>query len=152
MQQGRDPGDHHQQTSGGRGDTPCLFTGLFLNSVEKELWQHNLGNNLKCSVRFNKLLAKRSLQAPDVFDATVGEREFVEKACQSHIPFSVSQVHRLVVVDEQEVVRGIVSLSDILQALVLTDGYAGESSHSFVGLRRPVLPLIMFALASTGTV
>lgn len=31
------------------------------------------------------------------------------------------QVHRLVVVDEHEVVKGIVSLSDILQALVLTD-------------------------------
>lgn len=33
----------------------------------------------------------------------------------------VLQVHRLVVVDEQDVVKGIVSLSDILQALVLTD-------------------------------
>lgn len=75
-----------------------------------------------------------------MFDATVGELEFEEKARRSRIPFSVSQVHRLVVVDEQEVVKGIVSLSDILQALVLTDGYAGESSHSFVGLRRPVFP------------
>lgn len=82
----------------------------------------------------------RCLQAPEVFDTTVGEREFEEKARQSRISFSASQVHRLVVVDEQEVVRGIVSLSDILQALVLTDGYAGESSHSFVGLRRPVFP------------
>lgn len=36
------------------------------------------------------------------------------------------QVHRLVVVDENEVVKGIVSLSDILQALVLTDGEEGE--------------------------
>ncbi|MBN3307204.1 AAKG1 kinase, partial [Amia calva] len=33
-----------------------------------------------------------------------------------------AEVHRLVVVDENEVVRGIVSLSDILQALVLTVG------------------------------
>uniref|UniRef100_A0A8C5EQB3 5'-AMP-activated protein kinase subunit gamma-1 n=1 Tax=Gouania willdenowi TaxID=441366 RepID=A0A8C5EQB3_GOUWI len=33
-----------------------------------------------------------------------------------------AEVHRLVVVDEQDVVKGIVSLSDILQALVLTDG------------------------------
>lgn len=65
---------------------------------------------------------------------------------------SVSQVHRLVVVDEQEVVRGIVSLSDILQALVLTDGYAGESSRSFVGLGRRFPPSIMSDLASTGTV
>uniref|UniRef100_A0A669EFM2 5'-AMP-activated protein kinase subunit gamma-1 n=1 Tax=Oreochromis niloticus TaxID=8128 RepID=A0A669EFM2_ORENI len=32
-----------------------------------------------------------------------------------------AEVHRLVVVDEHEVVKGIVSLSDILQALVLTD-------------------------------
>lgn len=32
------------------------------------------------------------------------------------------QVHRLVVVDENDVVKGIVSLSDILQALVLTRG------------------------------
>lgn len=30
------------------------------------------------------------------------------------------QVHRLVLVDREDVVRGIVSLSDILQALVLT--------------------------------
>uniref|UniRef100_A0A672KWM7 5'-AMP-activated protein kinase subunit gamma-1 n=1 Tax=Sinocyclocheilus grahami TaxID=75366 RepID=A0A672KWM7_SINGR len=33
-----------------------------------------------------------------------------------------AEVHRLVIVDEQEVVKGIVSLSDILQALVLTNG------------------------------
>uniref|UniRef100_A0A7N6AZG0 5'-AMP-activated protein kinase subunit gamma-1 n=1 Tax=Anabas testudineus TaxID=64144 RepID=A0A7N6AZG0_ANATE len=33
-----------------------------------------------------------------------------------------AEVHRLVVVDEQDVVEGIVSLSDILQALVLADG------------------------------
>lgn len=32
------------------------------------------------------------------------------------------QVHRLVVVDESDVVKGIVSLSDILQALVLPQG------------------------------
>uniref|UniRef100_A0A4W5QT28 5'-AMP-activated protein kinase subunit gamma-1 n=1 Tax=Hucho hucho TaxID=62062 RepID=A0A4W5QT28_9TELE len=32
-----------------------------------------------------------------------------------------AEVHRLVVVDEHEVVKGIVSLSDILQALVLTN-------------------------------
>ncbi|KAM9813818.1 LOW QUALITY PROTEIN: 5'-AMP-activated protein kinase subunit gamma-1-like [Neosynchiropus ocellatus] len=36
-----------------------------------------------------------------------------------------AEVHRLVVVDEQDVVKGIVSLSDILQALVLTDGKEG---------------------------
>uniref|UniRef100_A0A3Q1MRT1 5'-AMP-activated protein kinase subunit gamma-1 n=1 Tax=Bos taurus TaxID=9913 RepID=A0A3Q1MRT1_BOVIN len=33
-----------------------------------------------------------------------------------------AEVHRLVVVDENDVVKGIVSLSDILQALVLTGG------------------------------
>ncbi|KAJ7999150.1 hypothetical protein DPEC_G00212410 [Dallia pectoralis] len=33
-----------------------------------------------------------------------------------------AEVHRLVVVDQQGVVKGIVSLSDILQALVLTNG------------------------------
>lgn len=32
------------------------------------------------------------------------------------------QVHRLVVVDESDVVKGIISLSDILQALVLPQG------------------------------
>lgn len=42
--------------------------------------------------------------------------------------FCLPQVHRLVVVDEQDVVRGIVSLSDILQALVLTDGEEGKYS------------------------
>lgn len=35
---------------------------------------------------------------------------------------SPPQVHRLVVVDESDVVKGIVSLSDILQALVLPQG------------------------------
>lgn len=40
----------------------------------------------------------------------------------------VPQVHRLVVVDEQDVVKGIVSLSDILLALVLTDGEEGKYS------------------------
>lgn len=34
----------------------------------------------------------------------------------------LAQVHRLVVVDEQDVVKGIVSLSDILQALMLPGG------------------------------
>ncbi|XP_051567370.1 5'-AMP-activated protein kinase subunit gamma-1-like [Myxocyprinus asiaticus] len=38
-----------------------------------------------------------------------------------------AEVHRLVVVDEQEVVKGIVSLSDILQALVLTNGDDGTA-------------------------
>lgn len=38
-----------------------------------------------------------------------------------------AEVHRLVVVDENEVVKGIVSLSDILQALVLTDSEEGTS-------------------------
>uniref|UniRef100_A0AAY4DNE0 5'-AMP-activated protein kinase subunit gamma-1 n=1 Tax=Denticeps clupeoides TaxID=299321 RepID=A0AAY4DNE0_9TELE len=40
-----------------------------------------------------------------------------------------AEVHRLVVVDEQEVVKGIVSLSDILQALVLTNGDEGVCSR-----------------------
>ncbi|KTG46069.1 hypothetical protein cypCar_00041043 [Cyprinus carpio] len=38
-----------------------------------------------------------------------------------------AEVHRLVIVDEQEVVKGIVSLSDILQALVLTNGDDGSA-------------------------
>lgn len=42
------------------------------------------------------------------------------------------QVHRLVVVDEQDVVKGIVSLSDILQALVLTDEHCGKYSYMAV--------------------
>lgn len=37
-------------------------------------------------------------------------------------PATPRQVHRLVVVDESDVVKGIVSLSDILQALVLPQG------------------------------
>lgn len=37
----------------------------------------------------------------------------------SHFPSS-SQVHRLVLVDRADVVRGIISLSDLLQAMVLT--------------------------------
>uniref|UniRef100_A0A8C9ZHP5 5'-AMP-activated protein kinase subunit gamma-1 n=1 Tax=Sander lucioperca TaxID=283035 RepID=A0A8C9ZHP5_SANLU len=45
-----------------------------------------------------------------------------------------AEVHRLVVVDEQDVVKGIVSLSDILQALVLTDGEEGK--YSWVAVSR----------------
>ncbi len=36
------------------------------------------------------------------------------------VVFFFGQVHRLVLVDSDDVVRGIVSLSDLLQALVLT--------------------------------
>ncbi|KAI5109158.1 5'-AMP-activated protein kinase subunit gamma-1 [Silurus meridionalis] len=38
-----------------------------------------------------------------------------------------AEVHRLVIVDDHEVVKGIVSLSDILQALVLTNGDNGSA-------------------------
>ncbi|XP_038131140.1 5'-AMP-activated protein kinase subunit gamma-1 [Cyprinodon tularosa] len=41
-----------------------------------------------------------------------------------------AEVHRLVVVDEHEVVKGIVSLSDILQALVLPDGEEAQTLGS----------------------
>lgn len=33
VQQGRNPGDHHQQTGGGRGEASSSLTGLFLNSA-----------------------------------------------------------------------------------------------------------------------
>uniref|UniRef100_A0AAR2L0Q8 5'-AMP-activated protein kinase subunit gamma-1 n=1 Tax=Pygocentrus nattereri TaxID=42514 RepID=A0AAR2L0Q8_PYGNA len=49
--------------------------------------------------------------------------------CQAHETLEAiinrlveAEVHRLVIVDDHEVVKGIVSLSDILQALVLTNG------------------------------
>lgn len=60
----------------------------------------------------------------------------------------VFQVHRLVIVDEQEVVKGIVSLSDILQALVLTDGEEGKYSCVDYTCRRflVVLTLNMFII------
>lgn len=41
------------------------------------------------------------------------------------------QVHRLVIVDDHEVVKGIVSLSDILQALVLTNGDTGKTALKY---------------------
>lgn len=47
------------------------------------------------------------------------------------LSFTLSQVHRLVVVDDHEVVKGIVSLSDILQALVLTNGDNGKTSLKY---------------------
>lgn len=34
--------------------------------------------------------------------------------------FSTSQVHRLVLVDRADMLKGIISLSDLLQAMVLT--------------------------------
>ncbi|KAF4027156.1 hypothetical protein G4228_019447 [Cervus hanglu yarkandensis] len=43
-----------------------------------------------------------------------------------------AEVHRLVVVDENDVVKGIVSLSDILQALVLTGGEKPEPGEGVV--------------------
>lgn len=36
------------------------------------------------------------------------------------ISYYLSQVHRLVLVDRSDVLRGIISLSDLLQAMVLT--------------------------------
>ncbi|XP_023192142.1 5'-AMP-activated protein kinase subunit gamma-1-like isoform X1 [Xiphophorus maculatus] len=43
-----------------------------------------------------------------------------------------AEVHRLVLVDKEDVVRGIVSLSDILQALVLTPAAASPVSHELL--------------------
>ncbi|XP_043986946.1 5'-AMP-activated protein kinase subunit gamma-3b isoform X6 [Gambusia affinis] len=43
-----------------------------------------------------------------------------------------AEVHRLVLVDREDVVRGIVSLSDILQALVLTPAAASPVSHELL--------------------
>lgn len=42
------------------------------------------------------------------------------KPQQIILPLFSCQVHRLVLVDSDDVVRGIVSLSDLLQALVLS--------------------------------
>uniref|UniRef100_A0A3Q0T4P4 5'-AMP-activated protein kinase subunit gamma-1 n=1 Tax=Amphilophus citrinellus TaxID=61819 RepID=A0A3Q0T4P4_AMPCI len=60
------------------------------------------------------------------FDVIVSYKQslcyFAEIRVTLTVYLCVFQVHRLVVVDEHEVVKGIVSLSDILQALVLTDG------------------------------
>uniref|UniRef100_A0AAR2IGS4 5'-AMP-activated protein kinase subunit gamma-1 n=1 Tax=Pygocentrus nattereri TaxID=42514 RepID=A0AAR2IGS4_PYGNA len=54
--------------------------------------------------------------------------------CQAHETLEAiinrlveAEVHRLVIVDDHEVVKGIVSLSDILQALVLTNGDNGKT-------------------------
>ncbi|XP_058259186.1 5'-AMP-activated protein kinase subunit gamma-1 isoform X1 [Hemibagrus wyckioides] len=54
--------------------------------------------------------------------------------CQAHETLEAimsrlveAEVHRLVIVDDHEVVKGIVSLSDILQALVLTNGDNGSA-------------------------
>lgn len=55
----------------------------------------------------------------------VGVEGLILTEAVTKIPFLLccfTQVHRLVVVDENDVVKGIVSLSDILQALVLTGG------------------------------
>lgn len=49
------------------------------------------------------------------------------------------QVHRLVIVDDHEVVKGIVSLSDILQALVLTNGDNGKTTRFKVHLNHFIL-------------
>uniref|UniRef100_A0A3B1JQ58 5'-AMP-activated protein kinase subunit gamma-1 n=1 Tax=Astyanax mexicanus TaxID=7994 RepID=A0A3B1JQ58_ASTMX len=56
--------------------------------------------------------------------------------CQAHETLEAiinrlveAEVHRLVVVDDHEVVKGIVSLSDILQALVLTNGDNGKTLY-----------------------
>uniref|UniRef100_A0AAQ5WW98 5'-AMP-activated protein kinase subunit gamma-1 n=1 Tax=Amphiprion ocellaris TaxID=80972 RepID=A0AAQ5WW98_AMPOC len=57
-----------------------------------------------------------------------------------------AEVHRLVVVDEQDVVKGIVSLSDILQALVLTDGEEGKYQQLHISGNRIILICSMFFL------
>uniref|UniRef100_A0A8C5BE39 5'-AMP-activated protein kinase subunit gamma-1 n=1 Tax=Gadus morhua TaxID=8049 RepID=A0A8C5BE39_GADMO len=65
-----------------------------------------------------------------------------------------AEVHRLVVVDENEVVKGIVSLSDILQALVLTNSEEGKGLKVHAGsiielLTIPVTEMQYRASAST---
>ncbi|XP_062321565.1 5'-AMP-activated protein kinase subunit gamma-1 [Osmerus eperlanus] len=78
-------------------------------------------NNLDVTV--TKALQHRSQYFEGVL--TCNRRDTLEAIINRLVE---AEVHRLVVVDEQEVVMGIVSLSDILQALVLTNGDEGVES------------------------
>ncbi|XP_063071400.1 5'-AMP-activated protein kinase subunit gamma-1 [Engraulis encrasicolus] len=77
-------------------------------------------NNLDVTV--TKALQHRSQYFEGVL--TCNKRETLETIINRLVE---AEVHRLVVVDDQEVVIGIVSLSDILAALVLTEGEEGTA-------------------------
>uniref|UniRef100_A0A3Q3XN56 5'-AMP-activated protein kinase subunit gamma-1 n=1 Tax=Mola mola TaxID=94237 RepID=A0A3Q3XN56_MOLML len=119
-----------------RADTP-LYTalGIFVEQRvsalpvvdDKGIWTESNSifttektyNNLDVTV--TKALKHRSQYFEGVL--TCNRHETLEAIINRLVE---AEVHRLVVVDEQDVVKGIVSLSDILQALVLTDGEEGK--------------------------
>uniref|UniRef100_H0X934 5'-AMP-activated protein kinase subunit gamma-1 n=1 Tax=Otolemur garnettii TaxID=30611 RepID=H0X934_OTOGA len=82
---------------------------------EKDLAAEKTYNNLDVSV--TKALQHRSHYFEGVLKCYL--HETLETIINRLVE---AEVHRLVVVDENDVVKGIVSLSDILQALVLTGG------------------------------
>ncbi|KAJ0023758.1 hypothetical protein NQD34_003657 [Periophthalmus magnuspinnatus] len=96
----------------------CQFAGRVVDIYSKfdviNLAAEKTYNNLDITV--TKALQHRSQYFEGVL--TCNRHETLEAIINRLVE---AEVHRLVVVDEQEVVKGIVSLSDILQALVLTN-------------------------------
>ncbi|KAF6732121.1 5'-AMP-activated protein kinase subunit gamma-1 [Oryzias melastigma] len=93
-----------------KGVWAALSSGVCVQNLAAEKTYNNL------DVTVTKALQHRSQYFEGVL--TCNRHESLEAIINRLVE---AEVHRLVVVDELEVVKGIVSLSDILQALVLTD-------------------------------
>uniref|UniRef100_A0A672N501 5'-AMP-activated protein kinase subunit gamma-1 n=1 Tax=Sinocyclocheilus grahami TaxID=75366 RepID=A0A672N501_SINGR len=97
------------------GERKLIYYHLYINLAAEKTY-----NNLDITV--TKALQHRSQYFEGVL--TCRANETLEAIINRLVE---AEVHRLVIVDEQEVVKGIVSLSDILQALVLTSGDDGSA-------------------------
>uniref|UniRef100_A0A671PF72 5'-AMP-activated protein kinase subunit gamma-1 n=1 Tax=Sinocyclocheilus anshuiensis TaxID=1608454 RepID=A0A671PF72_9TELE len=97
------------------GERKLIYYLLYINLAAEKTY-----NNLDITV--TKALQHRSQYFEGVL--TCRANETLEAIINRLVE---AEVHRLVIVDEQEVVKGIVSLSDILQALVLTSGDDGSA-------------------------
>uniref|UniRef100_A0A673NHG3 5'-AMP-activated protein kinase subunit gamma-1 n=1 Tax=Sinocyclocheilus rhinocerous TaxID=307959 RepID=A0A673NHG3_9TELE len=98
------------------GERKLIYYFLYINLAAEKTY-----NNLDITV--TKALQHRSQYFEGVL--TCRANETLEAIINRLVE---AEVHRLVIVDEQEVVKGIVSLSDILQALVLTSGDDGKTA------------------------
>ncbi|XP_045221114.1 5'-AMP-activated protein kinase subunit gamma-1 isoform X4 [Macaca fascicularis] len=103
---------------------PSMWLWGFLYSIESQPCQWWTRRNLAAEKTYNNLdvsVTKALQHRSHYFEGVL--KCYLHETLETIINRLVeAEVHRLVVVDENDVVKGIVSLSDILQALVLTGG------------------------------
>lgn len=102
----------------------CTWLWASLYSTESQPCQWWMRKNLAAEKTYNNLdvsVTKALQHRSHYFEGVL--KCYLHETLEAIINRLVeAEVHRLVVVDENDVVKGIVSLSDILQALVLTGG------------------------------